>query len=542
MLFAVVFACATGCGCYAFLSYREAQLSLSASFYFNPAVARQLDPGITRAPHPAVVLGQSILSDSVVAGLVPQADLAASTTAHAIGEFRTRVELTQPTVWHLLVRYRDPNPSQAAATANAVAQALAGWAPSTISAPASAANAEPDPGRKPARASAAPQRAPAAESPLAAALGELHAQLSAADQRAGQEWSLRSEHDRQRHLESEVRAAQQKLYDLRSEFASSGSAPGGGARLDVIQHALALFWPSTNGLNTAGTSERQLDYEREQLTRVMGVIEQQKQAAERGGASNSSSADPSTQPSTSLGSQAQPDTAAAGSSPPASGVNGNPLRLEHMARLPAGVDWWPSALIGGCCGLLYWGLAFGSYRSSGETDDLLDLPEESAPSAHRIFDMGGYVPARFREVPFDAYPVETSSREEAGFAVDPGPLVASVPDQSPSAEPNQGSTADAVLDGVPGPEMVPTPTDLAEAASDADAVALLGASEERDGVFPEKIDGMADPWEEEIRRNLSQTTFARMLDPQINDQDVTAAKGPARDMGLRRSEPDRLAG
>jgi hypothetical protein len=90
--------------------------------------------------------------------------------------------------------------------------------------------------------------------------------------------------------------------------------------------------------------------------------------------------------------------------------------------------------------------------------------------------------------------------------------------------------------------MVPTPTDLAEAASDADAVALLGASEERDGVFPEKIDGMADPWEEEIRRNLSQTTFARMLDPQINDQDVTAAKGPARDMGLRRSEPDRLAG
>jgi hypothetical protein len=90
--------------------------------------------------------------------------------------------------------------------------------------------------------------------------------------------------------------------------------------------------------------------------------------------------------------------------------------------------------------------------------------------------------------------------------------------------------------------MAPTHTDLAETASDADAVALLGASEGRDGVFPEKIDEMADPWEEEIRRNLSQTNFARMLDPQINDQDVAAGKGPNRDRRLRRSEPDRLAG
>ena len=88
--------------------------------------------------------------------------------------------------------------------------------------------------------------------------------------------------------------------------------------------------------------------------------------------------------------------------------------------------------------------------------------------------------------------------------------------------------------------MVPTLTALAGTASDADPVAFPRAPEEQDKVFHEKIVERVDPWEEEIRKNLSQTAFARMLDPQMNL--AAAAKVPARDVGAHESERDRLAG
>ena len=332
-LIAVVVAAAIACGLYAFLRYREAQLASAASLSFDSAVAQQLDPSLARTPHPAVVLGQSILSDSFVATLILHADLSEPSTPHAIGEFRTQVELTQPTAGLLWVRYRDPDPGQAVATANAVAKGLAEWAPPSTT------SASPPPA--PASA-AAPQPAPSAEPSLAAALGELQAQLSAADQRFTRDRRCCLERDRQRYLESQVHAAQQKVDDLRNEFADSDSSSGAQARLDAIQHALALFWPSTAGINTAGTSEEQLDYERQQLTRDISVIAQQRQAAQRVEAAYSASVN---QPA-----PARP----AASSPPAPGATGNPLHLERMARLPAQVAWWPSALIGCFCGLLYW--------------------------------------------------------------------------------------------------------------------------------------------------------------------------------------------
>ena len=130
-------------------------------FPSTPRWHSSLTPASRALLHPAVVLGQSILSDSFVATLILHADLSAPSTAHAIGEFRTRVELTQPTTGLLWVRYRDPDPGQAVANANAVAKVLAGWAPSTTSAPPPAAPAS----------AAAPQPAPAAEPSLAAPWG-----------------------------------------------------------------------------------------------------------------------------------------------------------------------------------------------------------------------------------------------------------------------------------------------------------------------------------------------------------------------------------
>lgn len=530
-LIAVVVAAATACGLYAFLLYREAQLASAASLSFDSAAAQQLDPNTARALHPAVVLGQSILSDSFVATLILHADLAEPSTAHAIGEFRTRVELTQPSAGVLWVRYRDPDPGQAVATANAVAQALTGWAPPTTgtsapAAPASAAAPQDAPPAEPLPATA-PRPAPAAERSLATALGELQAQLSAADQRADPESSLQTERDRQRYLESQVRDAQQKLDDLRSEFPQSDSASGGQVHLDAIQHALALFWPSTAGLNAAGTSEEQLDYERDQLTRDMNVIAQQRQAAQREAAANADSVN-------------QPASAAAVPSPLAPSATGNPLHLERMARLPAQLARWPSALIGFFCGLLYLGLAFARYHSSAESDDLLDLPHAKANSIYHLFDTDARGPADSDEIPIDADAVKTPSRKHAFLTLNLGSIPAPARDQPPSFEPIQGSTPVTVLDSLAETAPVSAHTEMAQAASAADAVAPLRAPEQQDEVSPEGMIGTSDSWEEEIRIRLSQTDIARILNSQIVAENI-ATKGPNRDVGPPPSETDRLA-
>jgi hypothetical protein len=543
-LIAVAVAAATASGLYAFLLYREAELAFAASLSFDSAVAQELDPGFSRTPQPAVVLGQSILSDSVVARLVSQTNLAASPSAQAIGEFRNRVELTQPSAGLLQVRYLDPDPGKAIATANAVAKAFAEWAPSTAGAPAPGANTQPAPAPDPNLAppsAATPQHSAAAEPSLAAALGELQAQLSAADQQAGPESSLLSEHQRQRRLESQVHAAQQKLDDMRTQFAHSGSASSAQARLDAIQHALALFWPSAGGLDTAGTSEAQLDYERKQLTRDIGVIKQQ-QAAQRGVAASSASVNPPSQLAAPLGSQPQPAQAADVTSPHAFGAALNPLRLDRLAGSPAPVVWWPSALIGCSCGLLYWGLAFACYCFARESDDLLDRPEVSARSANRLLNIDAAVPSDSRAKWIEASPVEASFPGRAHTTSDPDSIAAAPLDPSPSPEPIEGSTADTVPDSLPETANVPTLTVMAQAVLTADAVAPPRTPREQEKMFHDKIVEMDDHWAEEIRKNLLQTTVARMFNPQIAAEDV-AAKGPARAMVQPPSEADhRLPG
>jgi len=537
-LIAVAVAVATACSIYAVFRYREAQAAFAARLSFDSAVAQQLDPGSTRVPHPAVVLGQSILSDALVAGLVPQAHLATFSTAHAIGEFRTRLELSQPTTGLLLVRFHDPDPGQAVATANAVAQALAGWSFSSTSAPAPAANAQPasGPGSTFAPAPAAtPQHAPADAPSLADVLAELQAQLSAADRRVGKESSFRSERDRQKYLESQVRDVQQKLDDLRSRFAHAGSASGAQVRLDLIQHALALFWPSAAGINTAGTSEAQLDYERNQLASDMGVFQEQQRVAQRVEAANSASANPPSQQTAPRASQPQSAPEADLSSPHASPATLSPLHLEHMAGRPAPVAWWPSVLAGGFCGLLYWGLAFTRYHSSRESDGELAVLEESAPSGNRLFDTDAPLRASSRADWTEASSAETPPDRRADLIFDPDSISVSSTDQSPESV--QRLTEDAVPDELPETATAPT-----EIASDADAVAPLRAPEERDEVRQEKAAGMANSWEEEILRNLSQTSVARRLDPHFIAEDVGAAKGPARDEGASSSERDRLVG
>jgi hypothetical protein len=529
-LIAVVAAVVICCGLHAFLWYCGVRSAFAASLSFDSTVAQQLDPRIALTVHPAVVFAQSVLSDSVVSRLVPQDAFTASSTASAIGEFRTRLELTQPTTGLLLVRYRDPDSNQAVETANAIAKVLAGWAPSTTGDTAQKAN----PRAAHAPASPAPQGTITAESSLASALEELQVQLSAADQRVSPQSSLRSEHDRQRDLESDVRALQQKVDGLGNKFATGHSASGAQVHLDIIQHAFALFWPSAAGLNTAGTSTAQLDYERGQLTHLIGVVKQQQQAAQRAEAANSASNYPSSKQPAPFAPESTSGLAADVPLLHASGATGNPLHLEHTAALPTRVVWWPSVLIGCSGGLLYWGLAFARFRSSRESDDQTGLPEESATFIFPRFDTDAQVRSDSDAKPADPHPVRTSTLKRSFFEFDSDSTY-----QSASPEPAQGATADNVTD-LPEAGAVSTDHDLAQITSDAEVPSH--APGEQNQASPEGMVGMADSWEEEIRKNLSQTSVAHMLDQEPIAEDVVDVKGPARDVGARPPESDRLAG
>ena len=642
-LIAVTLAAATAVGLYTFLSYRQAQVPVAASLSFDSAAAIQADPSLTGAPQAALFLGQSILSDSVIDKIVPQAHLGVASPEEAISQFRTRIELTQPSDALLQVRYRDRDPGNAAAITNAVAEALVAWAPANASAlpkaanvapaaapappPAPAASPEPRAESIPAPKSArAPQQAPAAGPSLAAALGELQAQLSAADERTGPESPSRSEHEQQRYLEVQVRTAQQRLNDLRKEFAPSGAADGGQARLETIQHALALFWPSAAGLSTAGTSEKQFRYEREQLARDISIIEQQHKAAERAeaaqaataqsAAANSAPANPVPQQAAEPPSQtmqvsrpqpAPPQTApeATASSAPAAapraGAAPNPFHIQSLAGAPAPVVWWPSALIGCCCGLLYWGLAFVLFRTSREPDDVdddgnddaytdgLELPPPGSDSIFGLSNAGdrSAVGSRGKWVerdtaerelvemdPVETDLVQTSRRRRGAFIFDPEPGSATsdfaageyqpnTPEayESLGAESVQGSRADFV-DNLPDIAVSSAPAGIWESASDADGAQFPRSTKEESEALREKRGETADqvrtadriemadqesgqtedPWEEEIRKALSQTTVAHMLDPDSDDEDATPAKGPGRAAGTPSSEHDRLAG
>jgi hypothetical protein len=133
-LLAVV-ALALGAGTFV-LARSSVEQAPTAELSFNPDAAYHDDFALTRSSQPAVAAAQSILSDAVVLDLLQKARASAGDGAHAIGDFRSRLDLTEPWLETLQVRYRDPDPRTAAVVANAVATAVAEGSPPARAPPA----------------------------------------------------------------------------------------------------------------------------------------------------------------------------------------------------------------------------------------------------------------------------------------------------------------------------------------------------------------------------------------------------------------------
>lgn len=318
-LIAVIIAAGCGWGVHAWMQHRAMQSAWTARLSFDSAAARKIDPGLGDAREPAVALAESILSDQAIAGLSKQAYLASSAMSSRVGEFRSRLELTQPSASLLQVRFHDADSARAEATADAVAQALAAWNPSgtTPAAAVPATPKAPPAAVQPARAPAArPQasRAPAAEAQnrqaqdgqeqaghsLSDALGALEAQLADTnrqlDRMSGAGGRTRfghrpygggsySQSKQQQLLRAQVREAQKKLAALRVQYANDSPGAGVEGRLSEIQQALISVWPASNGsghgFNGAGTSASQLRRERAELEHVVRVVDKERLAIHR---------------------------------------------------------------------------------------------------------------------------------------------------------------------------------------------------------------------------------------------------------------------
>ncbi len=142
---ALIIAAIAGCSLFAWQS-RKTTESASAVLAFDSTAAEQADPALAQASKPAIVLANSILNDDAATALAKQLQLS-STAASQIGEFRSRLQLTEPSADVLMVRFLDSDSDRSAANANVVAQALAQWTPPQAATPA--ANEQPKPAPPP---------------------------------------------------------------------------------------------------------------------------------------------------------------------------------------------------------------------------------------------------------------------------------------------------------------------------------------------------------------------------------------------------------
>jgi hypothetical protein len=590
-LFAVILAIAVAFGVYAWLLHNAGETGGAAVLSFDPAAARSVDPGFADASEPAAAFAQSILSDEEVAGLSKTAHLASSATTVQIGEFRSRLELRQPSGELLQVRFQDADPVRSAATANAVADALSTWTPSRPSAAAPLASPQPAPA--PAAPAKSPSVAPGSRprSGLADGLGQLQAQLSTTNREVerlsastGRGGSGRRTHGdaersysqsrQQQLLKTQVRAAQKKLDDLRTRYAKENPEPGVEGRLAKIQQALLAILPAgnssmqsraTSGYRAAGTNAGQLRRERAQLADAISVVSTQRQAIERAEAAQPApapapeeAAQAAAPPvsSSAAGSEAhasspsQPPTASGSGEAAAGPPFKNPLRLTRLASQSAGSLLWPvdehavvpAVVAGFLCGFLYLVATARRYRPFEEEED---IPEASASTAHRFITPSEPVRAAMWTSNWsEPAPRESALPQRASFTFETAPPE-SVPAES---APQGGGDARAVAEEEKAADKTVVETEARDnAAVDkeaADKAAVLEgevASAGEEPVASEQSDGAPDPFVAKFRRTLSETSLGKMFEGAAAGEEGSATE-PKQDGQGAETHSDRRAG
>jgi hypothetical protein len=357
---------------------RSAERSAStAVLSFDPSVAARNDAAITQAAQPAAAVAQSMLTESAVLDLLRKTGAPVSDPTVDLGEFRSRIDLQEPSLQRLQVRYRDPDPRQARVIADAVASAIANWTPS----PPAPAAPQPAAASPPAVRLPPPLSAPEVDDllqPAYQALADLEGQLARTDEKIGdlnRQPSVQAhaaapppltaaQNEQRRALEAKLAAAHQKLDDLRVRY--TDEYPDVENTKDTIaelQHELAAYpSPASPPAQPAGSSEAsKYDAEiarlRAERGRLIDQIAVEKRTIVRLRAHPASRRTPSALKSESaIRTQVIP-------APPVStsAVWQSPFRIAHLASLAPSSLAWPTVLAGLLCTFFYAAAALGLF-------------------------------------------------------------------------------------------------------------------------------------------------------------------------------------
>ncbi|HTW46675.1 MAG TPA: hypothetical protein VMD92_01935 [Acidobacteriaceae bacterium] len=391
-LLALLIAAGIAWGGHVWLQRRAALNAYAAQLSFDARAARTIDAGLATIHDPAVVLAQSVLTDSVVERLSASAPLATASVTSRLGEFRAHLQLTQSSPSTLNVRFLGAGNTPSDATADTVAQAIAKWTFSRYGAPlvpspAPVQTAPPPAGTalpEPAKSAAAPQISPNSSSPnssaLAASLGDLDALLSStkrdldniafsgADDRHPRDPARYRESDQQHLLKARVAAAERKIDEIRSSAAARDLPRAAAAQLAEIQHAVASILSAGEagayGFRNVGVDAAEVRRERAQLDDAIATVHrdslalQQEVSAQAGSSGDTASSTPPPAATSTASPPPPQDDAAQAAQPPATAdLLPNPFTFAHSAAAPAPILWWPTVAAGLFCGLFYWILA-----------------------------------------------------------------------------------------------------------------------------------------------------------------------------------------
>ena len=368
-LVAVVIAVAIGSGFFVWAGH-SAVLSMTAEMLFDTVQAQQIDPNLRSTMEPAVALGQSILNDALITGLMKRVGIPAD-----VAGFRSRLKMTQQSPKSLNVIYQDGNKELSVAAANAVANLLVGW---THPAVATAANSAPT--RRAITSAAHPaanlRQGKHASRSQSSRIRNLEAQLVATEQKlassnsppiqsaprkANESKRTSSVDDEQRHeLEMQLNADQKRLDALRVRYTDQyPNVENVKADVAEIQQKLALIQSAGNKEKQsviplppdAGSNDvNQLRLERARLLQAIAA-KKRRQVTPQGQV-------------TPVGSVPPPGKSPILSQPPSASVPQpkspvlslplqSPFTLVRLASYNAAVSWWQGLLAGILCGLLY---------------------------------------------------------------------------------------------------------------------------------------------------------------------------------------------
>ncbi|HZD48146.1 MAG TPA: hypothetical protein VE178_05305 [Silvibacterium sp.] len=432
----------------------------TASLSFNPGVARQIEPRVLDAREPAVALAQSILSDDVVKAVSRQAGVSFSAGKNDVTEFRSHLEITQPSAKTLRVSYHDADQKKSATAVNTVAIILAAWTPFPI--------VEPPPVALTKQA-ASPVRPPELDrrqhhvSPppsnslreLEASLRELEAQLSASDQKlaslSAEQASMsnkgnadlqpsNAESEHRRLLQAQLSAAEERLADLRVRYTDEyPDVETTKENISEVQRELASLPPVSNqpvlianpkAADTSAAAEiSQLRQDRLRLVQAIATEERRK-AILREETTLSVQSRVATVQTVSLSQPQQAPIPVSGN--PLGLSLENPFRLVRLASLNRSNLLWPVPLTGFLCGLLYLGIAMRRYQP-------IESVNPDAPGAMKTMDNA----LTFPEFPSTGILSESKTgglivENDTSVDRDKAPLI-----RSPEAAPHQVNASEA---------------------------------------------------------------------------------------------------